>query len=146
MILLVEEILHHLGCITPVVNNGDIYYISWLAGFRNHQPYVQIIFIKSWIQESFHQSGWLMPGTLNNHFLMDVWWNNHFLCNDLESSSWNNHKKLVVWSSRWFMSLMVFFHTKPEKKTVFYFESVDHGVSIKVVRCTIRNIYVVAPG
>ena len=24
---------------------------------------------------------------------MDVWWNNHFLCNDLESSSWNNHKK-----------------------------------------------------
>ena len=33
------------------------------------------------------------PGTLNNHFLMDVWWNSHFLCNDLESSSWNNHKK-----------------------------------------------------
>ena len=26
-------------------------------------------------------------------FWMDVWWNNHFLCNDLESSSWNNHKK-----------------------------------------------------
>ena len=24
---------------------------------------------------------------------MDVWWNNHFLCNDLESSNWNNHKK-----------------------------------------------------
>ena len=23
-----------------------------------------------------------------------------FLCNDLESSSWNNHKKLVVWTSR----------------------------------------------
>ena len=33
------------------------------------------------------------PGTLNNHFLMDVWWNNHFVCNDLESSNWNNHKK-----------------------------------------------------
>ena len=32
------------------------------------------------------------PGTLNNHLLMD-WWNNHFLCNDLESSNWNNHKK-----------------------------------------------------
>ena len=28
------------------------------------------------------------------------WWNNQFLCNDLESSNWNNHKKLVVWSSR----------------------------------------------
>ena len=41
-----------------------------------------------------------LPGTLNNHFLIDVWWNNHFLCNDLESSSWNNHKKLVVWTSR----------------------------------------------
>ena len=41
-----------------------------------------------------------MPGTLNNHFFMDVWWNNHFLCRDLESSNWNNHKKLVVWSSR----------------------------------------------
>ena len=40
------------------------------------------------------------PGTLNNHFLMDLWWNSHFLCNDLESSSWNNHKRLVVWSSR----------------------------------------------
>ena len=26
-------------------------------------------------------------------FLMDVWWNNNFSCNDLESSSWNNHKK-----------------------------------------------------
>ena len=42
-----------------------------------------------------------LPGTLNNHFLMDVWWNNHFLCNDLESSSWNNHKKLDVWNPRW---------------------------------------------
>ena len=31
---------------------------------------------------------------------MDVWWNNHFLCNDLESSNSNNHKKLDVWSSR----------------------------------------------
>ena len=43
---------------------------------------------------------YILPGTLNNHFSMDVWWNNHFLCNDLESSSWNNHKKVVVWSSR----------------------------------------------
>ena len=25
---------------------------------------------------------------------------NHFLCNDLELSNWNNHNKLVVWSSR----------------------------------------------
>ena len=32
-----------------------------------------------------------LPGTLNNHFLLDVWWNNHFSCNDLESSNWNNH-------------------------------------------------------
>ena len=31
------------------------------------------------------------PGTLNTHFLMEVWWNTHFWCNDLESSSWNNH-------------------------------------------------------
>jgi len=44
---------------------------------------------------------WCVPGTLNNHFLMDVWWNNQFLCNDLESSSWNNClRKWVVWSSR----------------------------------------------
>ena len=41
-----------------------------------------------------------MPGTLNNHLLVDVWWNNHFLCRDLESSNWNSQKKLVVWSSR----------------------------------------------
>ena len=27
-----------------------------------------------------------LPGTINNHLLVDVWWNNHFLCNDLESS------------------------------------------------------------
>ena len=33
----------------------------------------------------------LFPGTLNNQLLMDVWWNNNFLCNDLESSNWNNH-------------------------------------------------------
>ena len=31
---------------------------------------------------------------------MDVWWNNHFLCNDWESSNWNNHKKVAVWGSR----------------------------------------------
>ncbi len=31
------------------------------------------------------------PGTLNNHFKMDVWWNNHFLCKDWQSSKWNNH-------------------------------------------------------
>ena len=24
---------------------------------------------------------------------MDVWWNHHVLCSDLESFSWNNHKK-----------------------------------------------------
>jgi len=48
-----------------------------------------------------------VPGTLNNHFLMDVWWNNHSLCNDLESSNWNNHKKLVVWSSRYFLNIFV---------------------------------------
>ena len=36
---------------------------------------------------------WVDPGTLNTHFLMEVWWNNHSLCNDLESSTWNNHKK-----------------------------------------------------
>ena len=33
------------------------------------------------------------PGTPDNHFFMDVWWKHHFLCSDLESSSWNNHKK-----------------------------------------------------
>ena len=42
----------------------------------------------------------LSPGTLNNQFLMDVWLNNHFPCKDVESSNWNNHKELVVWSSR----------------------------------------------
>ena len=30
-------------------------------------------------------------GTPNNQFKLDVWWNNHFLCNDWESSNWNNH-------------------------------------------------------
>ena len=40
------------------------------------------------------------PGTLNNQFLMDVWWNKPFPCKDFESSNWNNHKELVVWSSR----------------------------------------------
>ncbi len=29
-----------------------------------------------------------IPGTPNNHFLMDVLWNNHFPCKDLESSIW----------------------------------------------------------
>ena len=28
-----------------------------------------------------------VPGTLNNHILMDVWSNNHVLCKDLESSN-----------------------------------------------------------
>ena len=54
------------------------------------------VFDENKLEEMFSQS----HGTLNHHFLVDVWWNNHFLWNDLESSSWNNHKKLVVWSSR----------------------------------------------
>ena len=29
-----------------------------------------------------------IPGTLSNHFLLNVWWNNHCSCNDLESSNW----------------------------------------------------------
>ena len=28
-ILLMEEILHHLGCIKPVVNKGIFYHIKW---------------------------------------------------------------------------------------------------------------------
>ena len=41
---------------------------------------------------------WLLSncGTLNNHFLMDVWWNNHFLCKGLKSSNWNN-QGFQVW-------------------------------------------------
>ena len=35
-ILLMEEILHHLGCIKPY-GYWDIYYINWLAEFLNHQ-------------------------------------------------------------------------------------------------------------
>ena len=36
IILLLEEILHHLGCIKPH-GYWDIYYINWLAEFLNHQ-------------------------------------------------------------------------------------------------------------
>ena len=36
LILLMEEILHHLGCIKAC--KWDIYHINWLAGFLNHQP------------------------------------------------------------------------------------------------------------
>ena len=42
-ILLMEEILHHLGCINPV-NNGINYHINWLAGFLPSTvpfPYLQ---------------------------------------------------------------------------------------------------------
>ena len=43
-----------------------------------------------------------LPGTLKNPFEMDVWWfPPTFSCNDSESSEWNNHLKLVVWSSRY---------------------------------------------
>ena len=45
---------------------------------------------------------WYPPGTLNNQFFMDVWLKDHFPCKDVESSNWNNHKELVVWSSRQF--------------------------------------------
>ena len=44
-----------------------------------------------------------IPGTPNNHFLMDVWWNNHFSCKDLESSNWNNHFKVDVSGSRYIL-------------------------------------------
>ena len=40
------------------------------------------------------------PGTLNNHFLMDVWWNNHFPSKGLESSNGNNHFKVDVSGTR----------------------------------------------
>ena len=43
VILLMEEILHHLGCRKPDVNNGisTTNNLNWLAfsGFLNHQPY-----------------------------------------------------------------------------------------------------------
>ena len=38
VLLLMEEILHHLGCIKPY-EYLDIYSINWLAGFLNHQQY-----------------------------------------------------------------------------------------------------------
>ena len=44
---------------------------------------------------------YILPGTPNNHVLMDVCLNNCFQFIDLESSNWNNHKELVVWSSRY---------------------------------------------
>ena len=39
MILLMEEILHHLGCMKPL-KWWDKPPISWLAGFLNHQQYL----------------------------------------------------------------------------------------------------------
>ena len=48
-------------------------------------------FLAFWTQiltYTHRQLGWFVPGTPNNHFLLDVWWNNHFLCKELESSNW----------------------------------------------------------
>ena len=51
---------------------------------------------KTALEEEKHQQkplkqNYELPGTPNNHFLMDVWWNNHFPSKGLESSNWNNH-------------------------------------------------------
>ena len=56
---------------------------------------------------------------------MDVWWNNHFLCNDLESSNWNNHKKLVVWSSRY----LIFFPPRTSKQWSHFADVGSHVLS-----------------
>ena len=63
---------------------------------------------------------------------MDVWWNNHFSCNDLESSNWNNHNKLVVWSSRHGLKL---FMVSLYKDTIFFFSNTEICQKIVYPRC-----------
>ena len=44
MILLMEEILHRLGCIKTLEKQWDIYHINWLAGFLNRHDFCPKIF------------------------------------------------------------------------------------------------------
>ena len=58
-ILLMEEIVHHLGCIKPVVNNEINYQPQLvLAGFLNHQQYVEFL------GESIHSTLVMLPVVL----------------------------------------------------------------------------------
>ena len=41
-LLLMEEILHRLGCVNPCKSWGKLF-INWLAGFLNHQQYYKDI-------------------------------------------------------------------------------------------------------
>ncbi len=66
--------------------------LSWISG-KNPMKFTKKI--------SPRELSQCLELSLNNQFLMDVWSNNHFQCKDFESSNWNNHKELVVWSSRW---------------------------------------------
>ena len=71
-ILLMEEILHHLGCINPANKKNDNLPTSTGAGFRNHQQYegnllVKILIGKSKLSiEVWTQfiNGLLMPPTI----------------------------------------------------------------------------------
>ena len=83
---------------------------SVFSGFPHGMIYIQYIYIYIHV-----------PGTLNNHILMDVWWNNNFLCNDWESSNWFPTKKnwlfgvpglciysVVIWSPVILMFYLLF--------------------------------------
>jgi len=44
IILLMEEILHHLRCKNNLVNNGIFTNLNSLAGYLNHQPDFSMLF------------------------------------------------------------------------------------------------------
>ena len=82
-----------------------------------------------------------IPGTPNNHFLMDVWLNNHFPSKDLESSNLNNHLKIVVWSSRSVL-VMSMPKTSPCKYSATAFHcAVSHRASCRGV-AEVRRFFV----
>ena len=61
-----------------------------IPSLRQHQGASKLLqFAYSCIPHVFFV-GPFLPGSLNNHFLIDFCWNNHFLHKDLESSHWNN--------------------------------------------------------
>ena len=87
-------------------------------------------------------------GTPNNHvWIMDDWLNNNFQCKDLESSNWNNHKELVVWSSRLWLHIMWSFafhilHMNQNSLQPSYWAFVLHPETSKKRRANLRGSHV----
>ena len=88
-----------LRWVNPGWNRGA--FMLWPFPWRRWTSQPQKHFFKKKRPSKGSRIFLVVPGTLNNNFLMDFWWNKHFPSKGLESSNWTNHFKVDVSGTRY---------------------------------------------